>query len=396
MRSPKTAVPPTSGLLRRALRWIGRRLFELVGIGLITLAVGEVASRAILGIAPLTTGGLLWEHHPRWGWRHRPGAEDTFVKLGARQHIRINSKGLREREIDYEKPPGVFRVLVLGDSTVVGFEVAPEDVFTRVAEDRLRQAGYPVEFINAGHRGWGTGQALLFLEDEGLRYRPDLVLYKWTTNDLDDNGTVHRPYRLYGKGYFHLDADGSLELRGVPVPDFPYTENLRVDEQGELVDLPVPWSDRLLLWLRDEVICRSAFATAVVHVAAAIPQLTRNVQDAGSYEDFSDAQRQLDRSTHVFRVTAAMIDRMRDVSHEAGAGFAMIAPWDRWEAALREELDLQDLGEYARFRRLAKGAGRTRVPFDTHWNELGHRLYGNALAEALMDSDLLPATRRGG
>jgi hypothetical protein len=191
-------------------------------VGAVTLLVCEIALRAFLGIEPLTTEALVWQHHPRWGWAHRPNSEDRFVKPGCRQDIHINSLGLREREIGHAKPPGTFRVLVLGDSFVAGFEVPAEAVFTRVAERWLNERGARVEFVNAGHRGWGTDQSLLFLGDEGLRYEPDLVLYQWTENDRDDNATVHRPFRRFGKGWFDLDAAGRLVLRGVPVPEYPY------------------------------------------------------------------------------------------------------------------------------------------------------------------------------
>lgn len=114
-----------------------------------TLAIGEVAARA-LGVHPLTTKSLIWDYHVHWGWFHRPDAEDIFVKPGFAQHVRINSQGLRERPIPYEKPDGTFRILVIGDSSVVSFEVAPERVFTRVAEELLQQRGFPVEIVNGG------------------------------------------------------------------------------------------------------------------------------------------------------------------------------------------------------------------------------------------------------
>ena len=107
---------------------------------------------------------------------------------------------LREREIPFERGPGVRRVLVVGDSQVAGFEVAEDETFTRVAERELRAQGIPIEIINAGFRGYGTDQVLLFVQDEGLRYRPDLVVYVWAYNDPEDNMTVHRPFRRFGKG----------------------------------------------------------------------------------------------------------------------------------------------------------------------------------------------------
>jgi hypothetical protein len=162
---------------RSPLRGLLFVLVQVLVIGGVFFGVAELAARWIWGFKPLTPAYFIFEHDPRRGWRHTPGAEDTFVKLGFQQPIKINSRGLREREIPYEKTPGVTRVLAIGDSNVAGFEVPAEKVWVRVTESILRERGYNVEFINAGHRGYGTDQSLLFLMDEGLKYQPDLVLY---------------------------------------------------------------------------------------------------------------------------------------------------------------------------------------------------------------------------
>jgi lysophospholipase L1-like esterase len=359
-------------------------------VGAVTLVVCELALRLVLGIQPLTTEALVWQHHPRWGWSHRPNSEDLFVKPGCRQEIRINSRGLREREIGHEKPPGTFRILALGDSFVAGFEVAPEDVFTRAAERWLNERGVRVEFVNAGHRGWGTDQSLLFLEDEGVRYRPDLVLYQWTENDRDDNATVHRPFRRFGKGWFDLDPRGALEVRGVPVPEFPYEQNLRVGEDGEVHELPVSRGVRAQMWIRDHTVVRSSTATALVLIASALPQLRASLGKAGSYGDFRDASFELDRETRLFRVTAALVGEMRRVSREAGAEFRLLGPQGSWASALKDAVGLPELGEHALYRASIPEGARTQIPLDPHMNELGHRLYGEALARALVEHGLVP------
>src|SRR5437762_1835429 len=110
---------PDPSLGRRALRIFGM----LLTIVAITFALGEATSRAILGIRPLSDAPRIYMAHERWGWAHVPGSEDDFVKLGARQHIRINSLGHRDVEREQAKPFGRKRVLVLGDSGVAGLEV---------------------------------------------------------------------------------------------------------------------------------------------------------------------------------------------------------------------------------------------------------------------------------
>jgi hypothetical protein len=117
-----------------------RSLFDWVLVVFVTLALGEGAAR-IAGIRPLTSADHLWRAHERWGWHHEPNSTDLFVKLGFTQEIHINSHGLRERELPYEKPAGVLRILMLGDSYVAGFEVKEEERFSRVVEDLLTRRG---------------------------------------------------------------------------------------------------------------------------------------------------------------------------------------------------------------------------------------------------------------
>ncbi len=102
--------------------------------------------------------------------------------------IRTNSKGIRaDREIPYHKPEGVKRIVLLGDSFGMGYEVELKDTFLQRLEDALRVAGEPVETINLSVSGHGNAEELLMLRHEGLRYEPDLVLVAWHISDLDDN-----------------------------------------------------------------------------------------------------------------------------------------------------------------------------------------------------------------
>lgn len=371
-----------------------RALASWLGVLLLTLGLGEAGAR-LLGVRPLTDASLLWRPHPLYGWHHEPGSRDLFVKLAFTQPIEINSKGLREREIPYEKAPGTFRVLVIGDSSVASFEVPPEATYPRLVEEALRARGVDVEIVNAGVRGWGTDQALLFLEEEGLRYAPDLVLYKWTVNDREDNATIHRPFRRYGKPWFDVDASGELALHGTPVPEYPYAANLRVGDDGEPVELAVPFRSRLTLWLRDVAICRSAFATALLRAAVSSPAAARSVSTAGAYDDTRDVAPELDREARLYRTTLAMIRRMQRSAEDAGARFVMIGTWpgarDDWGASLRADAGLPDLQDMERYKARVTDPDAVLVPLDPHWNELGHRLYAEALEEALVGAGLVGA-----
>jgi lysophospholipase L1-like esterase len=120
----------------------------------------------------------LYREDPDTGKRLRPGWEGD--EFGA--PVRINSKGLRNPEVEYAKPPGVYRILALGDSWTFGFRLAEPDCYPRQLEralaERARLRGDPRRFevINAGVIGYSTDQEAAYLRVEGYRYEPDLVV----------------------------------------------------------------------------------------------------------------------------------------------------------------------------------------------------------------------------
>ena len=146
----------------------------------------------------------------RLGWRNIPNWKATTFGHA----LSINSKGLRDREYPYQKPPGTMRILVLGDSYAWGYGVADDQVFSKVLEAKFEKTGSYIEVLNSGVSGWGTDQEYLFLVDEGLKYAPDLVVLAFfVLNDLDNNvSSMH--YSVYKPVFLNLD----LELANVPVP----------------------------------------------------------------------------------------------------------------------------------------------------------------------------------
>ncbi len=172
-----------------------------------------------------TAGTKLFEPHPLYGWRHEPHGEGwTQGCVGRafewRAFSRMNADGLRDRDHPLRKPPGVARVLLLGDSFAEGMQVPLESTFAKRLEAKLIAEGREVEVVNAGVSGFGTDNELLFYEAEGERYEPDLVLLAFTAaNDVIENS---RPLyeRSYAdapdgpppKAHFELGRDGELHL----------------------------------------------------------------------------------------------------------------------------------------------------------------------------------------
>ncbi len=226
---------------RRFVAWL-KKLPKKLGLlalaVLITLAALEGVFR-LFGYRPLydeySKPDAFFVHDRVLGWRNKPGAHDEFVgpvpfPVEFRTSIRLNSLGFRGGKIS-DVPPGGRRVVVLGDSQAAAFEVPERQTYEALLQRQLTDAlGTPVQVINAGVRGYGTDQELLEYEKQIRQLHPDLVVLHFSANDPDDNTTLHRTRRPFGKPAFALRSDGSLHLVGTPVRDYPQCSAYRLDD----------------------------------------------------------------------------------------------------------------------------------------------------------------------
>lgn len=112
------------------------------------------------------------------GWLPRPNMRGTHPGFGAA--FTTNSRGLRDREYTVPKPPGVRRVVVLGDSFAWGHGVADDEVFTEVLEQRLPDT----EIVNLGVTGFNLEREFRYLQRVGMRYEPQVVIVAVCQNDI--------------------------------------------------------------------------------------------------------------------------------------------------------------------------------------------------------------------
>ncbi len=159
-----------------------------------TLA-GLLAAEAIvrwLHAAPdvgfIESGRFRLSANPRLGYEMVPSMR--CIGPGGRCDFSgpSNSLGFRDREHPLEKPPGTFRVLVLGDSVAQGLRVEDDrDIFPVLLEARLRERGVPAEVLNFAVSGYDTRQEVENLAVKGLPFHPDLVLVAYCLNDTTRN-----------------------------------------------------------------------------------------------------------------------------------------------------------------------------------------------------------------
>ena len=144
----------------------------LVGGVVLGLLAAEGAVR-VLGLRPSeTTGYAPVKTNRRWGGP-------------------TNSRGYRDDEHTLAKPPGVRRLLSLGDSFAWGAGVDFEDAYPRrLLRGLARHRRERWEVINLARPGMNTVEQAAQLADEGFAYHPDVVLLGYCLNDSEDENAA--------------------------------------------------------------------------------------------------------------------------------------------------------------------------------------------------------------
>jgi hypothetical protein len=155
-------------------------------LGAVLLA-GEYIARYRLGLGtpPLCLADPLTEY------RLRP--DQNLKRFGNR--IQLNATSMRSAPLLAQRPAGLRRVLVFGDSVVWGGAVLDQDL---IATERLRQKGIR-EVGNVAAPSWGPGNWLGYTRRFGFQQATDVVLVI-SSHDAGDNpssdpfrGTPNQP-----------------------------------------------------------------------------------------------------------------------------------------------------------------------------------------------------------
>jgi hypothetical protein len=120
------------------------------------------------------SSAIMMHGNPFLLWELAPGD-----RTEAGGNVHINKNGFRDGDRGAKRRP---RAIVLGDSSVYGFGVSDDQVFTTLLE-----AAVDADIINGGVPGYSTTQALNMLFGRGLALDPDLLIVAtlWSDNNFD-------------------------------------------------------------------------------------------------------------------------------------------------------------------------------------------------------------------
>jgi lysophospholipase L1-like esterase len=156
--------------------------------------------------------------NPQLSFAHAPNRSAFLMGVP----VSINSAGLRDGEYSLAKPPGVYRIMMLGDSTTFGWGVRQEDTAAKFLERKLNgnsPAGFDkVEVMNTGVGNYDTVQEVTYYETIGYKYQPDLVVLVFFINDPEPVPVEKKSF-LIDRSYLIAFAtnrfDGALRHAGV-------------------------------------------------------------------------------------------------------------------------------------------------------------------------------------
>jgi len=319
--------------------------------------------------------------------------------------VELNNYGLHDTMLKLEKPAGIYRILIVGDSFPQGWQVPLEQGFPYLLEQQLsRESGAQIEVVNLSVDAYGTDRELLLYSILGWRFQADLVLLAiYVGNDIQDN-EIDLETRRYGyrleRPFFTLD-NGALRLYGSPIyspdlyPDSPAYRWLTEmqTQQGETPSENPP---------------------AVPRVVSDSPYTLEYPVELGLYLP-EDAH-----WSNAWALTEALIVQVRDLAQEQGSRFAVVIIPDRravhtedWAETLQQYPFLQGADPLAPVTRMEHVLASHDIPAlnlvwtlrawlssnpderlyyggDGHFNSNGHAVTARRLSGWLRAEGLVP------
>jgi lysophospholipase L1-like esterase len=185
-----------------------RNLFRIITL-LILWAFAEIASIGALSLlakykhvhySPVVTTKLLDKHVKAiekllaatptyFGFSRKLGW--TVMKNGRSEFYQANSQGLRgEVEYTQDIPEGVVRISAFGDSFTHSNGVKNPEAWT----EKLRQMIPGSQVLNFGVSGYGLDQAYLRFQNEGRKFKTNVILIGFLSDDIYRHVNTFRPF----------------------------------------------------------------------------------------------------------------------------------------------------------------------------------------------------------
>ncbi|MBC8494549.1 SGNH/GDSL hydrolase family protein [archaeon] len=131
--------------------------------------------------------------NPILGYRGTETVEEIITNPnGSKEVLGRNSLGFRDKERSFENKNNQSRIVVLGDSVMLGEKVRANESIPSLLNKKTQQTNEQYEFINLAQNGYTAVQELEILKMYGIKYDPELVIIGYVINDAGtpDNGPI--------------------------------------------------------------------------------------------------------------------------------------------------------------------------------------------------------------
>tara|TARA_B100000686_G_scaffold305822_1_gene344675 strand:+ start:696 stop:1832 length:1137 start_codon:yes stop_codon:yes gene_type:complete len=141
--------------------------------------------------------------HKLYNHTGNPNLSITFKEQMPENHpvsYKINSQGLRENNtIEIPKPKGLYRILVVGDSFVMGINEQISVIVERELTNTFQGMGTAFEVINAGIGSYSPSIHLARLKHQFLSFDPDAIIYFPDLTDVQNDSHMYKSMIKYEK-----------------------------------------------------------------------------------------------------------------------------------------------------------------------------------------------------
>ena len=312
----------------------------------------------------------FYQYDPELGFRVRAYANGA------------NEFGFNDIDRPHRKPPGVTRVLALGDS--FHWPGGRDCSYPALLGQRLRPSGH--EVVNAGYPSTGTPEEFGILKRFGMTYEPDVVLLSFFVgNDFHDSSPWRKRVIVNG---IQVDIDPREEVTLFGYPIVPGSRILRIVRNYQVLMRDLEIQEEIPVgascgYLEGPTFSEEAFQQialtkldfmrrAAAPNPALVDHVARTLREMKGYLVERGARLQVVIIPDELQVDAAVLERSLSAGGLRGEDLEL----DRPQRLIREILDVERipyLDLLPVFRQAAKTT-RLFIPRDTHWNRAGAEL----------------------
>ncbi|MFN0244817.1 MAG: DUF5989 family protein [Planctomycetota bacterium] len=355
-----------------------------------------------LGLGPTPS---IQRFDSKLGWSKTPLAVARRDTREFDVTYRVNELGLRDDPMSSPaKPANTLRVLMLGDSFVLGYTVDREHLFVDQLERWWKAEGRTVDVINAGTEGYSTDQEALWLAEHGRAFAPDVVLAFPYENDLYWN--AQPSYLRFPKP--RIQPDGTPELRELVDPGkksalestalggllskFARGEKPPMWSPGSASDhggarpLPAEWA----AYFGDSS-AQAFMQDANARTRGALTHLKKTCGELGAQLVVVPIPGKACIQDEALAALEKVIGSSANPAASTGSsGWSPARPVETFLGLCRE-LDIQALDARPALKAAAAEDGDLYFPIDWHFNGTGNRAFAEFVHDALDATHVFPA-----